>query len=134
MTLPEFIERAVSVPFVTRRAEWDGWDCWGLCRLAYRECLGAELPSHAEGYQSSADREAIRALVDAEFSTWEQVRAEEAQPFDIAVFRIAGAPVHIALMVDRLTMLHTQEHVGTHLDRIDSSNWSSRLEGIYRYV
>lgn len=43
MTPAEFVEKAVGLPWVKWRSDFDGLDCFGLAVLYHREVLGIEL-------------------------------------------------------------------------------------------
>lgn len=43
ITAPEFISRAVGLPWVRWRSDWNACDCFGLIVLYHREVLGVEL-------------------------------------------------------------------------------------------
>ena len=53
---------------------------------------------------------------------------------DLALFLIAGRPVHIGLLIDRRRVLHAEKKIGVFIERIDSTMWAKRLEGVYRYA
>lgn len=44
MTQNEFIKKAVGIPWVRWRSDWEGCDCYGLVVLFYREVMGVDLP------------------------------------------------------------------------------------------
>lgn len=43
MTPQEFVDRAVGVPWVRWRSDWEAMDCFGLLILFHREVLGVDL-------------------------------------------------------------------------------------------
>lgn len=135
MTLTEFVTRAVSVPFVDRGRDYDGWDCWGCVRAALRDVWGIDLPSHDTGYETAGetpqDREAIRTLVMAGRAQWRRVDVPE--PGDVPLLICIGRPVHVGLMVDGQRFLHTERRIGTVIERLSAPIWARRCEGVYRY-
>ena len=134
MTLPEFVCKALRVPFVARGRDWSGLDCWGLVRLAHAEVLGVQLPSYLESYVAADVRgtEALGDLIVANLPGWNRV--EMPMPMDVALFLIHGRPVHVALVIDSRRALHTEAKVGTFVERLDSPMWLKRLEGVYRHA
>lgn len=141
MTLAEFARRAISVPFVDRGRDYTGWDCWGLVWLAYRDVYGVSLPSYAESYPDAArkpqSRIGIAALVGAYSAeacreAWREVSAPQAG--DIALFRIDGRPLHVALAMSGADFLHADRGAGTAVERFSSPSWRRRLLSVYRHV
>lgn len=52
LTQSEFIARAIGIPWVRWRSDWQACDCYGLIVLYFREVLGVELdgrPPHDDG-------------------------------------------------------------------------------------
>lgn len=137
ITLLEFAARAVRVPFVKRGRSYDGWDCWGLIYVAYRDVLGKTIYDGADQYDDTGStprsREQLNELFRANMAEWSRVDGLP-RPTDVALFNVAGRPLHVGLMLDQRRMLHCEEKIGTFVERIDGAAWARRLEGIYRHV
>ena len=82
MDLPD-INDLIGVPFADRGRDLDGLDCWGLLRVVYQR-MGIDLPSHAEAYQTAADRAEITALVEGDLPSWREVSDERTDRCDPA--------------------------------------------------
>lgn len=138
MTLEEFVARVLTVPFVEKGRDFDGVDCWGVPYLAFKHVLGIELPSYTERYREVDVRggKELGAVVRKSLPEWERVweRVNNWRPMDLALFLIAGRPVHIGLLIDRRRVLHAEKKIGVFIERIDSTMWAKRLEGVYRYA
>lgn len=136
MTLDEFAIRALAVPFVDHGRDWSGWDCWGLVIVAYRECLGLSLPSHADAYadagESRTTRGEVAAVAVAERARWLEIDAPSAA--DVVLLTLAGRPVHVGLMLDGRRFLHAERGVGTIIERLASPIWAKRIGGYYRHA
>lgn len=141
MTLQDFARRALAVPFVDRGRDYAGWDCWGLVWLAYRDVYRIALPSYADSYPDAArepgSRVTIAGLVngytaEACREAWREVL--EPRPGDIALFRIAGRPLHVALALDGREFLHADRGAGTACERFAAPSWRNRLLSVYRHV
>lgn len=139
MTLPEFINAALGVPFRERGRDYAGWDCWGLVRCAYRDVWGIDLPSYAEGYPAPArsveGREAMRDVVQAataQGGAWRAVAAPRAG--DVVVLRVTGRPIHVGLLLDGERFIHAEDKVGAVIEKLASPAWSRRLDGFYRHA
>ena len=134
MSLEEFVKRMLLVPFVERGRDFDGVDCWGVVYLAYCHILGIELPSYIDDYDKKDVRGSSRELgqlVASHLPEWKQV--SHPRVMDVAIFLIAGRPVHIGLLVDEQRVLHAEKGAGIFVERLYSPLWARRLEGIYRY-
>jgi len=134
MTLDDFIRRALKVPFLEQGRDYDGWDCWGLVYCAYRDVMGVELPSYTENYHrlDVLGSPSLAKLIQSQLPYWETVTSPE--KMDVAIFRLAGRPVHIGLMVDKNRALHTEVRRGSFVEPIYNVMWRGRLEGLYRHV
>ena len=134
MTLIEFSRKALTVPFVKHGRSWDGWDCWGMVNVAYRELRGVELPSFAGDYPDAGDtregRACVEGLIRANMGDWRKVSAPE--PGDVVLLKIGGRPIHVGLMVGQRAFLHTEKKIGTVIERTDGAMWRDRIDGVYR--
>lgn len=130
MTLAEFCERAISVPYLDKGRSWSGWDCWGLVYVAYRDVLGIDLPSWSDAYVTAADRAEIERLIHDGRSDWTEIPLPEARDGDVALLRDGGRDSHVGLIVGP-RILHSRERVGTVLEPI--TRWRPRLVGLYRH-
>lgn len=120
--LPNWVPRYVGLPFAEYGRDRSGVDCWGLCRLVYREIKHIELPSFETGYEDFNDCEGIVDLQErqARAGAWSQVDAGEEQTFDLVQMRRAAraksggfvwAPLHVGLVVAPGWMIHvSREH------------------------
>ena len=110
-----------------------GADCWGFCRIVYREHLGIELPSYDEHYLGSAERKEIDAIVarEAKSPLWMPVVAP--QVLDIIMFRRGRYDAHAAMWLKPGLMLHMRENDCSKPERFDVPEWQSRVTGMYRW-
>lgn len=105
LTQSEFITRAVGLPWVRWRSDWQAVDCFGLVVLWYRHVLGVELG------------EVPQADIAAGFANspgWEECGPEDG----VTVFMgwRNGAPTHCGMLLDSSTVLHAEgsdEHPGS---------------------
>jgi cell wall-associated NlpC family hydrolase len=130
MDIEEFAIKAVSVPFKPHGRDWDGWDCWGLVYLAYKEVLGKELFRYDNDYQSVKDRELLQQLFTKGIEEfWKETN--DIQSMDGIMYYAIGRVCHVGLAVDDKMMLHTEHGTGTTYEKIKNFR---RIEGVYRYV
>lgn len=103
MPLLSALSRYVGLPY-------EQYDCWGLVRHVYREELGVELPH---------DPLAARRLM---------IETPLPAPLDVALLR-SRTGRHVALVVDRNRVLHSNEGTNACIARLDSRC----VTGYFRY-
>jgi cell wall-associated NlpC family hydrolase len=131
--LPSWVATYVGIPFLERGRDRRGCDCWGLCRLVWREQFGLEVPSYVEGYRSTTDAAEISALIHGSRGLWRQVELEEARPGDGLLIRMQGVPMHVGVVVEPPAFLHVERGINGCVDRFDSPRWARRVLGAFRH-
>jgi len=97
--------RFVGLPWRDRGRGPEGYDCWGLFRLAFGAATGIDLPSYDERYRSAADRSETATLFAGGRGDWDEVPEGAMRELDGAVFVMTGR-FHIGLVVRRGLVLH----------------------------
>lgn len=127
----------LRIPFKEHGRDFDGCDCGGLVNLIYRMELGINLPDCIEEYRSTQIeswgelRSTIYGLRDRFFG---QIYVSPIMPFDVAVFNVAGMPIHVGVAVNSYSFIHImQGYTNVRQERFSSPHWNKRLEGVYRY-
>ena len=123
----------IGAPWSARGRDHSGLDCWGLVRLVYLERLGRDLPDF-EGYVSGHEKRDIDALIAGERAKGDWREVDQAEPFDIAVFRTGKLATHLGVMIDARRMLHVADGRDAEISRIDTGTWSTRLIGVFRLI
>ncbi len=136
MNLVEFTDRALDVPFVDKGRSFEGWDCWGLIYVAYREVFDINLLDGSDEYSSTRRRRELQsALARCKGDDW--VLANPYEPGDVALVDFLGKSCHVGLMLPDMYMLHVQDDVVA-IEQIDRHPWHTdqydKVEGIYRHV
>ena len=98
MTPAEFAARAVGVPWVRWRADWQGMDCFGLVVLWHREVLGVamqdvpqtDIATGFDAAQGWAEIDAPAAGASA-WMAWDN-----------------GAPTHCGIMLTDAKLIHAE--------------------------
>lgn len=127
--IKKFALRAESVPWVDQGRDWSGWDCWGMVRMAYRECCGIDLPAGAE-YSCRRPLTAQRVLTEG-FQDWPEVSWGQERLADLILVR----PCHVGLVLGQGLMLHCTEDFGrTIRHRYDNVLFRGQLIGVYRHA
>lgn len=125
MDWPNFINKAIMVPFLEKGRDYSGWDCFGLVYRGYRDVLGKDLPSYVETYESTTD---LMVLV-REFRKGRDLKWEQCEPKVGAVALIfrKSLAVHVGLVMPFQLILHCSERVNT----VQESKSEMRIEGYY---
>lgn len=124
----------IRIPFMDHGRTHEGADCWGLACIIFAQELGIELPS-LTNYSDTKDRIKISDIIKNESISWNFIRPGEEKPFDIAVFRMLGRPMHVAVVVKHGLMIHCERGSGVYLTRYyKEGQWDKRLEGFFRYA
>lgn len=113
-TLEDWINDYVGVPYVENgRDRADGWDCWGLVLVVYRERLGLELPDWKwrPPYGPVEKLRAFAGAVDLAGDYTTELAAPEA--FALALVRGGQARAHHVGVVIAGGVLHAQRYGGT---------------------
>jgi hypothetical protein len=121
----------IGLPYKDNGRDVHGVDCWGLARLFYKQELGIELPDYSELYTGSHDPQVSQAI-DAHKDTWELVI--EGAPGDLCLFNIYGEPAHVGVYLGSRKFLHAREGSDSVVESLDSTQWSKRFVGFYKYT
>lgn len=123
MTAEEFAARAVGVPWVRWRSDWQACDCFGLLVLYYREVVGIDL-----GAVPQTDIAAGFALATG----WQECEISDSAACFMA-WR-SGAPMHCGIVLPCRRLLHAEgspDRPGS--VRISRLQLVSRLYGDLRF-
>lgn len=124
----------IRIPFKERGRARDGADCWGLARIIYQERLGIELPSLSD-YEHTKDKVRIPDIIKAESHSWEFIKPGDEKAYDLAVFRMVGLPMHVAVVVEQGLMIHCERGSGVYItEYYKEHQWDRRLEGFFRHA
>ena len=127
MTFEEFCIKAIDVSFKTRGRDWDGWDCWGLPYVAYKEVYGILIPSFTECYRSIKQKDLIASIFNkGKVDGWHP--EDEAQEGDIIIVYMDGRGMHCGMAMNKHRMIHADHGINTGTEKISEY----KLEGIYR--
>ncbi|MEJ7807146.1 MAG: NlpC/P60 family protein [Telluria sp.] len=120
----------IGIPFADHGSDARGVDCWGLVRHVLACEHGWQLPSYGEGYDSAKNQAAVtEVIVNGLMQGWERVSAPVASA--LVVFRMAGKPWHVGLVVAPDRFLHAPVGETSCVERLSSPMWEKRIEGFY---
>ena len=131
--IPAWVAEYVGLPFADHGRTREGCDCWGLVRLVLAERFGLDLPAYAEGYATTADREAVARLVEGGKGPWQEITPGQERCGDVLLLRVMGLPCHVGLVVAPGWMLHALKGVDAALGRYGAMVWRRRVLGHYRH-
>ena len=133
--LPPWVADYVGIPWRPHGCGRDGCDCWGLVGLVMAERFGKRLPFYGRSDPYADGRYATQAtFTEAQRESGLWLRTATPSVGEVALFNIAGHPVHVGLVVGDTWMLHIDERTDACVERFTNGRWIKRLEGTYRYV
>lgn len=101
-----------KIPFKDKGRDENGCDCYGLGRLIYRNELKIELPDLLDAYDSVDDKPTLERIIEEDQKkNW--IESPWPAPFDFAVIRMAGLPIHIGIVTKVGYLLHCKKDVNT---------------------
>ena len=125
----------VGKPYVSNGRDIDGFDCWGLVCLIYRDHLGVDLPSYGAIDAADLLRVAKEMEMGPYFGCWEPL--DKPEPFCVVSMygraERSRRVVHVGVMVDEATLIHAQQKTHCAIERIDSPIIRNRVAGFWRY-
>ena len=132
----QWANQYVGIPFVARGTTRRGVDCLGLLRMVYAEQIGIELPDHLESYGGVEPENfpEIAEAIKAERPLWSPISRWHEQEFDVAVFRMFGLPIHLAVVVRPGLMLHAMHGMNSVQTEYGSRYWMPKLYGFFRHA
>lgn len=133
MTIQEFANKAIrqGVRFKQHGNDFDGWDCWGLIVVAYKEIFDVELPHYNEEYNTIKDKNRLFELFHkGAREMFVEIEKERIEPGDVAILLLEGVPIHIGLLIDKNRILHIEFGIDTCIQPLKEF----RVEGFYRYA
>ena len=129
------VKKYIGIPYVTGGEDFNGVDCYTICRLFSKNELHKELPDHSKLYSDAS----ITTDAQGAFEQWDKAlssqwtEVEEPEIGDVIIFNFYGAPTHCGLYIGNNTCLHASEGMGSHTAKLYGSPWERRLKGIMRY-
>jgi len=120
----------VGIPFADHGSSAEGVDCWGLVRLVLAAEKGWQLPSYGEGYDKASNQPQVTdCIVNGLAQGWDRV--SEHVEGALVIFRMAGKPWHVGLVVAADRFLHAPSGEPSCVERLSSPRWINRIEGFY---
>lgn len=131
----EWVKDYVGIEF-ENKGRGEKCDCWGLVRRIYQEKFGIALPSFVE-YDSANDLREVSAIIrgkeKTEGKSWYPIDEGKEEFGDVAIFKIAGQPVHIGFVLGNRKMLHIEMGIDSCVESYTSLRWQRRIHRFYRH-
>lgn len=126
----------VGLPWAEKGDTREGVSCWGLPVLVYREIEAIVLPTYAEDFASSQERDEVAAVIAGATRAWPWTAVQPGyeRDLDILVFRCAGTDLHVGIVCGSGRMLHVTSRQDSNIVGYRWGRWSARLSGIYRHA
>ncbi len=144
MLIPDWTTRYIAIPFLEHGRDRDGCDCWGLCRLIWREQFGLDLPSYGETYNTAEDGRRVGETLaqnGIDSTEWMQIQAGDEVAGDAVLlsgfYKVDGAlrkaNMHVGLVVRPGFMIHVEAGITTCIARYrDDRRFNRRVKGFFR--
>lgn len=122
--------RYIGIPYSspTNRV-WGGLNCWELVELIMIEAFEVTPPE----YTYTDDFKKVGPFFVNKLSQWQEIDEENRQAGDVVLLSVTGQPVHLGILVDRDTMIHTLEGHDSASENINRVSWRKRIRGFYRW-
>ena len=133
----DWVNQYVGIEFVDGGNSLAGADCWGLLEMVLTQQFKVALPAYDRPtYDDGKERQKISDYIVqmAEEYPWMEITVEEARSGDVLLIRMRGFKTHVAVVVSRGFMLHTEMGANSTLERYDGIIWKNRIVGTYRHA
>lgn len=134
--VPAWVADYVGIPYLKGGRTRAGADCLGVLALVQAERFGRRDVADYDGplFEDYRNAESIGRAVSAFAERFATVPAGEEQEGDVILFRMLGAPLHVACVVARGFMLHGQPRSDSCVVSYQSAYWRRRIVDFYRAV
>lgn len=120
------------IPFKEKGRDESGADCLGLMRIILKNECGIILPSYDDLYENTIHKESVSGAIDnVQKELFKTVVAP--MPFDIAILRFCGLPMHIGIVTKKNFMIHCSKDIGVCHEKYTGMRWKDKIIGFVRY-
>lgn len=119
----------LGLPFADK-GRGPAYDCWGLVRHYLWHATGVLLPDYGHLYATHEDHGQVTDGIKAGLvEGW----TKSVKPVlnGLVIFKIAGQPWHIGVVVSRDRFLHIPPGETSCTERFADPRWINRIEGFY---
>lgn len=131
------LDKYCVVPFLPGGRDMNGYDCWGLFRLVFRELGGPELPMFGEVPAGRSDAEARAVLKAIKSKVWQKVDTPRRGDGVVMKIHRDGFPGrvanHVGIMIDDRRMMHATPDRGVTVVSVSHYSVKPLIVGFYRH-
>lgn len=119
------LDKFIGISFKDCGRDYDGVDCWGLCKLFYRDFLGIDIPDYGIDPNDIAR---VSDKMKSEILGKNWVVLNEPEPFCIAVMKLKSKVInHAGILVDNNRLLQAYSKTGSCLVNIKTGIWKRSI-------
>ena len=121
---PEFFS-LIGIPY-------EEMDCFALVGEFYRRLFDLKFVD-LDYDPNKISHESIMQMIKDQANSDGFVKVEKPEFGDIIVARFHGLPVHVAVYLGKMQILHTMKGRNSCIEKLDF-RWHKRIEGFYRWL
>lgn len=124
------LTRFMTVPYRHGGRTFAGMDCYGLIIAWYKWRLGIELFDVDKDYPPAHEWDDKNFFLENQWRQWEKV--SQADTYDVVLLNRRQKGDHAGIYLRDNKFLH-MIRAGCVIGRLDTAEWSDKIEGFYRY-
>jgi cell wall-associated NlpC family hydrolase len=122
-------EKYIGIPYKNHGRDFNGADCWGLVWMFLSNEMFLDYKNIQE-YRDDKDIFTIeRHIISNIKEYWEPITIP--QQGNIVLFRFRDRLIHMGIVIDRNSFLHTIKGLNSCVERFSSPKWQTRIGGYY---
>ncbi len=140
----DWVEQYIGIPFKERGRGRDGCDCYGLCRLIWKEQFGLELPDYLTTYESAKSGKEVQATLTDNClhnPEWNLIPYGKERLGDVAFmkgyYKVEGkwmaADMHVGLILAPGFLIHTESGIDSSIANYHQRLFKNRIVNFYRH-
>lgn len=130
------IEKYIGIPFIDKKKDFTGADCYGLVQLYYKNELNIDVPNVSAN--SNQLKMAYLEYLQNVANHWETIEEPE-ENCVVAMKTDANNPkliTHFGIIIKvdgRLKILHTFKNTNSHIVELDNPAYKSKIKGFHKW-
>lgn len=120
----------IGIPYKSHGRDFDGCDCYGLCRLFLKNEMGKDLPEINQYADASAAAEVSNLIINNQ-PLLSGDRKDIPEVGDVVVIRFKGIASHVGVYVGHGRILHILKGINSMVIPVDHPLIRGKIEGYY---